>query len=317
MIIFLYGRDSYRGKQKLFEIIESYKKTHKNGLSLSIFGDQKISFQDLKNQIQSISMFKEKKLAIVKNSLADKAFKEEFLKNKEFFLKTEEIIVFFEDKELPSRDATASFLKDNASKIQEFEPLSGAKLKNWIKKEIEKYGVEADIAVIEKLSRDVGGDLWQMSNEIKKLANFKRKGKISIKDVDLLVRPKAEADIFKTIDFIAKKDKKNAFLLIKKHLEKGESPFYIFTMINFQFRNLIMVKEKCKEGNPDSPAKISLFAKELGIHPFVFRKAFYQSGYFQFEELKKIYQSLFRIDLATKTGEISPENALDIFIAQL
>ena len=317
MIIFLYGPDTYRSRQKLAEIIESYKKAHKNGLSLSIFEGQDLSFQDLKSQIQSISMFKEKKLAIVKNALANKKFKEDFLNNKEPFLKTEDIVVFFEEGKLPAKDALASFLEEKASKSQEFELLSGAKLKNWIRKEFDGYQAEADPQAIEKLAQDVGGDLWQMSNEIKKLASFRYEERITAKDVDLLVRPKVETDIFKTIDYIAQKDKKNAFLLIKKHLDKGESPFYIFSMINFQFRNLIIAKAKCQEGDPDAPGQLNAWAKELGIHPFVFRKAFYQSNHFTLEELKKIYQNIFKIDLATKTGELTPEIALDIFVAQL
>ena len=218
---------------------------------------------------------------------------------------------------MPARDALATFLKEKASKCQEFEFLSGARLKSWIKKELEKYQTEADPQAVEKLAQDVGGDLWQMSNEINKLASFRHKEKITAKDVDLLVRPKVETDIFKTIDFIAQKDKKSAFLLIKKHLEKGESPLYLFSMINFQFRNLIMAKAKCQEGDPDAPGQFNVWAKELGMHPFVFRKAFYQSGHFKLEELKKIYQNIFKIDLATKTGELTPEIALDIFVAQL
>ncbi|MFA6336513.1 MAG: DNA polymerase III subunit delta [Candidatus Paceibacterota bacterium] len=318
MIILLYGPDTYRSKQKLKEIIEGYKKAHKSGLNLSIVEGKDLSFQEIKNKTQSVSMFKEKKLIIIKNSLGgNKKFKEDFLANKDSFLKTEDIFVFFEEGSLPAKDALADFLKKKAAKSQEFSFLSGARLKEWIRKELEKYQASAEGLAVEKLGVDVGGDLWQMSNEISKLASFKKGEKITVEDVNLLVRPKVEADIFKTVDFIAKKDKKSALLLVKKHLEKGESPFYIFSMINFQFRNLLIVKAKSEEekeavqGNPNS------WAKELGMHPFVFRKALSQSKYFKMEDLKKIYRNIFKIDLATKTGELSPEIALDIFIAQL
>ncbi|MFA5746502.1 MAG: DNA polymerase III subunit delta [Candidatus Paceibacterota bacterium] len=316
MIIFLYGPDTYRSRQKLKEITESYKKAHKGGLSLSFFDGQSFGFQDFRGQAQSMSMFKEKKLIVLKNSFENKGFKELFLKSKDHFLKSDDIIVFFEEGKLPAKDALAGFLKEKADKSQEFDLLSGAQLKNWVRKEFSRLGAEAEPEAVEKLAREVGGDLWQMSNEIAKLASFNTKERIAVKDVDLLVRPKVETDIFKTIDFIAQKDKKSAFLLIKKHLEKGDAPFYIFSMINFQFRNLLVVKAKAQEEGSSS-GQFNVWAKELGMHPFVLRKAYDQSQAFALEDLKKIYQKIFKVDLATKTGELSPEVALDIFIAQL
>ena len=317
MIIFLYGPDTYRSRQKIKEIIESYKKAHKSGLSLDFFDGQSFSFQDFKTQAQSMPMFKEKKLIVLKNSLANKSFKELFLKNGDPFLKSDDIFVFLEEGSLPAKDALAGFLKEKADKSQEFDLLSGAQLKNWIRKELGRSSAEAEPEAVEKLAREVGGDLWQMSNEISKLANFRNKEKITVKDVDLLVRPKVETDIFKTIDFIAKKDKRSAFLLVKKHLEKGDAALYIFSMINFQFRNLLVVKAKSQEGSSSSSEQFGIWAKELGMHPFVLRKAYYQAQNFSLEDLKKIYQKIFKVDLATKTGELSPEIALDIFIAQL
>ena len=67
MIIFLYGPDTYRSRQKLNEIIEHYKKVHKSGLNLKYFDLQKSSYQDFKDEIQQASMFKEKKLLVLKN----------------------------------------------------------------------------------------------------------------------------------------------------------------------------------------------------------------------------------------------------------
>lgn len=317
MIIFLHGADTYRSRQKLKEIIDGYKKAHKSGLSLSFFEGQDFSFQDFRGQSQSMSMFREKKLIVLKNSLGNKNFKEQFLKEKDRFLRSEDIIVFFEEGALPAKDALASYLKEGADKAQEFDILSGAQLKNWIRKEFLRLGEEADPEAIEKLAREIGGDLWQMSNEISKLSNFRRGEKIAAKDVDLLVRPKIEADIFKTIDFIARKDKRSAFLLIKKHLDKGDAPMYLFSMINFQFRNLLTVKAKSQEEGSPSYSQFSVWSKELGMHPFVLKKACDQAKGFSLEDLKKIYQKIFKIDLATKTGEVSPEIALDVFIAQL
>ncbi|MFA5249313.1 MAG: DNA polymerase III subunit delta [Candidatus Paceibacterota bacterium] len=315
MIIFLYGPDTFRSRKKLSEIIERYQKVHKSGLNLRSFEGQSFTFQDLKAQLQSISMFKEKKLAVIKNAFGNKVFKELFLKNSDYFLRSEDIIVFFEEGDVPARDALSGFLKEKAGKSQEFGSLSGAQLKSWIRKEFKNYETEVEAAAVDKLAQEVGGDLWQMSNEIMKLVNYKERQKVGLDDVKMLVSSKIETDIFKTVDFIAKRDKKNAFRSIKDHLEKGDAPLYILSMINFQFRNLILVKAKCAGGANASPGQAASLAKEMGMHPFVFRKALYQSQSFSLEELKKIYQNIFKMDLAAKTGDLSPETALDLFIS--
>ena len=158
----------------------------------------------------------------------------------------------------------------------------------------------------------VGNDLWQLSNEVKKLVNYKPKDKIELKDVEFLVRPKIETDIFKTIDAIAQKNKKRAITLIHKHLEKGDNPLYLLSMINFQFRNLLIIKDLIEKHKP-----YPVILKISKLHPFVVKKNWQLANQFTLNDLKKIYQKIFQIDLSIKTGKLKPEIALDLFIMEI
>jgi len=190
--------------------------------------------------------------------------------------------------------------------------LEGAKFKNWVKKEFENYKVKIEINALDELVEFVGNDLWQMENEIKKLANF-RKGKvIEKKDVEIMVKPKIETDIFETIDAIASRNKKRALELLNKHLENGDSPLYLLSMINFQFRNLLIIKDLIEKNKP-----YYNFQKITGLHPFVIKKSYNQTQRFSLQELKKIYQKIFQVDLNIKTGKLDPKAALDLFIAEI
>ena len=81
MLIFLYGPDSYRINRKLNEIIEQYQKIHKSGLNLRYFdlSDKDMVFQDFSDEFQQKSMFKEKKLIVLKNAFSHPGFQDEFL----------------------------------------------------------------------------------------------------------------------------------------------------------------------------------------------------------------------------------------------
>ena len=308
MLIFLYGPDSYRSREKLQEIVEHYKKIHRSELNLRYFAGKDFDFADFKNELQITPMFKEKKLLVLSDAFLNKDFKENFLKaGKNLVKSSDNIVLFYEDAEPAKNDSLFVFLKKEA-KLQEFQPLRGQSLKNWVKKELAKYPIKAGPEIIEKLIGDIGSDLWQFSNEIKKLAAYKNKGEISLGDIALLIRPKTDIDIFKTIDAIAQKNKKQAVRLIHKHLEKGDSPLYLLSMINFQFRNIIIIKDLLEKQKPLNYSH---------LHPFVIQKSRGLAQKFTFAELKKIYRKIFQVDHQIKTGKIEPETALDLLITEI
>ncbi len=309
MIIFLYGEDTYRSSQKLKKIINKYKKTYKSGLNLRFFDVKESDYQEFSDQFKINSMFSEKKLVVIKNFFHKKSFQDSFLEDIKRLLEGEDLVVVYQKGKTDKRKKGFKNLVKK-TKNQEFNLLSEEKVKKWIGKEVEKFDCKISQEASELLFNYVGSDLWQLSNEIKKLVNFKKN--IGKKDVETLVRPKIETDIFKTIDAIAKRDKKTAFNLIKKHLEKGDSPLYILSMINFQFRNLLIVKNFVEEYTP-----YNLIIKKSNLHPFVVKKSYQQSKQFDFRELKKIYQRILKVDFEIKTGRVNPQIGLELFIAKI
>lgn len=261
--------------------------------------------------MRQISMFKEKKLAVLINLFADSNFKDSFLEKGKNFAESQDIILVQTEESVPQSDKLVKFLKKQG-KFQEFEPLRGQGLKNWIKKEFAKYQNSIEPMALEKLVVFVGNDLWRLSQEIKKLVAFKNGEVIETKDVNLLVQPKIEMDIFKTIDAIALQNKKQALNLVHKHLEKGDSPLYLLAMINFQFRNILIIKDLIEKRQP-----YYSILEQSNLHPFVAKKSYQQAARFTYPELKKIYQTIFQIDLDAKTGRVDPQAAIDLFIAQL
>jgi len=311
MIIFLYGPDTYRSRQKLNEIIEHYKKIHRSGLNLRYFEAGNLNFQDFKNEVETVSMFREKKLVVLKDIFSNKDFQEEFLKQGEKFVNSANIILIYEKKEIDKKNSFLKFLKKN-SESQEFELLEGQRLKNWVKKEFEKYQAQIDLKVIDELINFVGSNLWQMESEIKKLVNYKNGQKIKREDVELLVRPKIETDIFKTIDAISEKKKSRALFLFHQHLEKGDAPLYLLVMINFQFRNLLEIKDLIEKNLP-----YYKIINKSKLHPFLVKKSYQQAQRFTLQQLKKIYQKIFETDLNIKTGKMEPETAIDLLITEI
>src|SRR3989344_2090789 len=211
MIIFLYGQDSFRSRQKLEEIVAHYKESGKSGLNLISLDAKDINFSDFYDNFKISSMFAEKKLIILKNVFANKNFQEDFIKE-----------------------------------VKSIEEL--------------KY---------------VGNDLWRLSGEISKLSSFKKDGTVKKDDIELFVKPRIELDIFKTIDALAAKNKKQALALLHKHLDGGEVPLYLLSMIAYQFKNLLIVKELAQKG-----LMYASIVKKSGLHPFVVKKTYFMCNQF-------------------------------------
>jgi len=331
MILFLYGKDTYRIYQKLKEIENRYLQIHKGGLNLEKIRKEDLDFQKFWDKFCQQSIFIKKKLFILYNIFSDPLFKRKFLEKIDFLKEHKDIVIIVQTDDFSLQDELFLVLLKN-SKHQKFDLLEGEKLEKWIKKEFQKYNFCITDQGLRELITRVGNDLWKMSNEIKKLVLYKTSTKkekskydktlleIDEKDVKYLVSlDNIETDVFKTIEALAQRRKGYALSLLQKHLQKGEHPLYLLSMIAFQFRNLILIKSYTQQGGGNTffYPDFTKIAQQLGVHPYSLKKAFQYSSYFSLEELKKIYQKIFEVDLDIKTGKLLPEEALKWLVAQI
>lgn len=222
-------------------------------------------------------------------------------------------VVFWEGDSPDQRKKLFKLLKKPKTS-QEFRLLSEYSLSRWIEQEIKDRGGKIERRALEKLAAYVENDLWQMSNEIDKLISYKGANDepITSKDVELLVRAKLDTNIFNMIDAIGEKNKKRALKLLHDQIESGAHQLYLLTMITYQFRNLLIVKDLINQNLNQYQIQ-----RETKIHPYVVQKTFCQARNFSLDELKKIYQKLLDCDAALKTSRIEPDLALDLLVAKL
>lgn len=301
-ILFLYGTDTYRLQQKLKEIVVSYEAKNKSGLNLRRLDCSNLDILDIKKELTTISMFKEKKLLVLENVFGNEQLRNDIVDNEEL-LKTDNIIVFVQEGNV-KKVVRLFKLLDKIAITQDFFPLTGVTIRRWIQREFQKYNTTVTPEAIEKLALEAGDDLWRLSNEIKKLSTYSKK--IGVKEIELLVSINPEAEIFATIEAVASKNKERALSLLQRHLNNGESPIYLLSMIIYQFRSILEVKDRVERK-----------VRFSGIHPFVVKKTLALASRFTLSELKQIYHKLFEIDVAIKTGKADAKTALTLLVSLL
>ena len=193
--------------------------------------------------------------------------------------------------------------------VQEYPKLKGKKLESWYAKEFKEREAKIKSRAVRKLIEYVKDDLWRAENEIEKLSLMRKGEEITVEDVSEHVRPDIDGDIFKMIDFLGKGNKKGAIELFQDHMKRGDSPFYLLSMIDYQVRNLLAVKDL-------EDLSYNEMKKKSGLSPFVFKKSHSQARRFDFSKLKKIHDTLFAVDLDIKLGKITPETGIVLVISR-
>lgn len=319
MIIFLYGEDAFRSRQKLKEIKNKFLEEDKSGMGLFCFEGKVLDLDELKKSIGMVSLFDKKKLIILEDLLSKGKKEAQDLLGamiKEKKIGEEIILLVLERNKFDKRRGLFKLLQ-KVDIVEEYNFLNNYELSQWVGNEIKERGGLIDKMALQKLVNFVGSDLWRMDKEIDKLIAFTMVGEggrkqISNEDVKLLVVARIDDNIFNFTDALGRGDKKNALKLLHEQLELGQSVYYLLSMMNFQFRNLIRVKSLA--GQNLNQYQI---AKKAKMHPYVVKKSLEVLGGFDLEKLKKIYNGLVELEHGLKRGEVEPVLALDRFVVNL
>jgi len=310
MIYLIFGQNSFFAHRKLKQILTERQKFFEKNFPILRLNGRNLQLATIEERIKNNTLFGQTVVILIEEIWQNQKFKKEFLERGRSFASSKFLLIFFEKQDLNKKDPFFGFIK-KIGQIYEFPEPNLDQIKQFIKETLAQRKFQIQPAAQQLLIEFTQKDLWDLNTQLQKLMAYKSKERVIKKeDVLLLVKPKIDTNIFKTIDALAEKNKKQAMALLYNHLEKGESPLYILSMIKYQFKNLLIVKEQETSYKfPDGKLK--------DIHPFVLRKARHQSKRFTLEQLKKFYHKIFKIDLAIKQGKIAPEEGLELLVLDL
>lgn len=348
MIIFLYGEDSFRSREKLKELKEKYiKEVDPQGTSLTMLDGEKVSIQQFSELAGPATLLAKKRMVIIESifSAKEPTILEKICHYLEAKKLTDNIIIFWDAKikikktknkeeavkiDIAGRERPLSKQQRQLFKFliklkytQQFNLLSNTESIAWTKKEVEKRGGKITQQAAMLLTSLVGADLWQVSNEINKLLSYKlgREPKltkggeavtIEAEDVEMLVRGSFDENIFALTDAISNRNKAIATKLLEEQIEAGLTDSYLVNMIVRQFRILLQIRQGL-----DSGMSSRKMINQLKLHPFIVQKGINQVRRFNLATLKNILSELVKIDFKMKTSQANAKTMLDVLIARI
>ena len=307
----LYGTENFFIDKEIKNIINNGK-----------FDDISISRYDLDNDLLSdiiedantISLFDSNKLIIVDNAfifsrttkkIDNIELLEEYLENS-----NKDVTLVFIDR-LENIDSVKKIVK-NIKKdgiIKELNPQKS--INSTVLSMFDDYKI--DNKTLDYFINRVGNNLEIISNEIDKLKLFKLDDKIILKDdIDSICIENINIDIFKFVDDIINKNKKDAIITYKELLKINEEPIKIIAILASKFRLMYQACTLTKKGYTED--KIS---EILGVHKYPVHLAILAGYKYNQELILKYLNDLADLDIGIKTGVKDKDLGLELFILGL
>ncbi len=309
MTIFLYGPNTYLSRKALREIVLKYQKIYPSRGLISRIECSRLGPGESHGILRQPSLITDRRLIIFADPFSSPDLKKFILENNDALAASQDTIVFYDQRNPDPKDALFLFLQKHAE-CRAYPKLNTKSIKLWLTQEAKSLGLWLDVAAVDVLIGSFGGDPWRLDHEVRKLAAFAGRKKIGMEDLGRLCGLGTEGAIFEALDALGAKDRTTAVTVLRQRMAAGDSPSYLLSMLAFQFRNFLLIKDAMLAGRKTlEPSSMP------DMHPYVFQKTRRLAEFFTFAELKKTYKRIFLADIAIKKGTLDPQAAIDFIVA--
>ena len=307
----LYGTEKFLIDKEIKNIINKHKIEE---INISKYDLDVNTIKEILDDATTVSLFSSNKLIIIENSFifSRTAKKIDNIELLEKYLKqnsTDVIMLFINPNEkIDNIKKIVKLIKENG-KISEFN--SAKNINGIVKNMFDNYRLES--GVIELLINRVGSNLDLIYQEAEKLKIYKIDDKFIInEDVVELTTEIIDIDIFKFVDDIINRNKKEAIKTYKELLKLNEEPIKIIALIASKFRLMYQACMLAKKGYTEDQ-----ISEILDVHKYPVHLAIVAGYKYNPKILLKYLNDLADLDIDIKTAEKDKELALELFILSL
>jgi DNA polymerase III subunit delta len=326
MITFLYGTDTYRIKQRVNELTT---KSEWERFDVSEQDD----FVCFAQSIKTVGLFADQTNYVITEAFATSKLLTLLQDYKLESDKDRTVIVVARGTktELQKRNKELfAYLNSKKNTVEIITPLDDNDLAKWVIKFAKSQGSaltsQVARALIERITntdrmnKKANNDRsFRLAMEIQKLKSYKLKAissEITERDLDTLVIPTINNNIFAITDAVANKNRGQATKQIHQSLHDGLDPYFIHSMLVYQFRNMLTIKSIHNQSRALIMNREAI-TKLTGLHPYVVQKTINAVRNFEMSELKTKFASLQQLEIDTKSGTIDLTDGLYQFVFQL
>lgn len=315
MIIFIYGDDALRVKERALDMrqkfVEKFDPAGMNVDSFVIRDGAELVRGEIIGAAQASPFLGEKRMVIVQGLVSSlkKVDTKPWLEG--FSRIPSSTILIFADAVAPVTLEKSEIFKSLQSTpdvhTYPLPQLEGHELTTWAAARAKLHGATIDSAGIIFLLSRIGDNSWLIDAELQKLAAYANGQMVDRKMITELVRAESEADIFAFMDALSSGSSSRALGKLAEERDSGADEFQLFGMLLRQIRLLIQARDVI-DRNPNAMKQD--IADALTVHPFVAQKLLSEVKSWSKDRLEAMHALAFKLDKSMKIG-LTPDIAVD------
>lgn len=308
MVIFIYGKDTYRSREHLRKLIDRFRRERDPGGYNTAVLD--VVTEDgagrVLESLLAMPFLGARRLAVIYSLLASKQveLRGEVLRRLESGAVPESTVAVFWEEGEEFKDADARKLGERLSKepySRKFDALSGVRWSEWLASEGKKRGVVISSSALTYLSAQTA-DSWTAVNVLEQASAWAAasgRKEITAGDVRLFLRePSEDRAVFAAVDAILRGSFERAGVFLRESYSAGADAHGVVALLFKQWRTLAALSDNARRG---TPVPDTALAKQLGAHPFVIQKLRGLAGRYGRAGIRTGYDKLLALDRAGKS----------------
>lgn len=308
----IYGIDNGLIKNKEKEILK------KINISLINKYDLEVSPVDvILEDALTMNLFADKKVIIIENayifgSSSDQKISDRFLEYFNTFNSSTYIIFELNVDKVDSRKKITKKISE-IGKVFEVKKLETNDLFQIIEKKFKDNNYTISTELINYLVSLLNDNYENINNELDKIFLLGKEDKnITKEDLDGLIIPSLDDDIFSLIDAITNKDKNKSIKLYQEFINRNEDMIKIIYLLASKYRLMLQVRLLSDRGYLESD-----IAKTMQIHPYRAKMVLREAYKYELSNLIKILKELDYLDRDIKLGNVDKNLALEVFLLKI
>ena len=310
-VYYFYGDETYLMERELKRFIAALVPKDVADFNLDILYGADRKGQEIASAAQTLPMFAERRLVVVKRSEGltetDYLVLTEYLRNP-----SRSTCLLFVGKKPDLRRKFFLELK-KIGELVEFKPPYENQLPAFVSAEATHAGTRIAPEAVELLISLSGTNLQELASQIEKLAGYVGAGKtITLEAVREIASDTRADSVFDLANTLGEKSLGTALRKLQTVLRDGQAPIFVLSMLIRQFRQLWQIRELMARKVPKPELGRAIGLKSDYFLPGLMK----QAGNFTLIEFKEIFARFYETDSALKSSRLKPAFILErLFMA--
>jgi len=276
-----------------------------------------LSMDDLSDAVESLPMFSEHKLVVVRDFDIYKAdeSKRNLLESLIADIPDSTCLVFVYDLLEFKADARMKIHKAivKTGRIVEFPKQETGDLVAWLKRRFRALGKYIDSSEAEYMLFICGKLMQPLALEVEKVAAYAKSERIGRSDIDAVCSPVLDAVMYKMTDAVIEQRYGDAIKVLRDLVAMKNEPIALLAALGKQLRTLLYTCVAIEKGGAET-----FLRQEMGItYPFIIQKTIANAGKLTFAWCSKAVRMCAECDYRMKTTGEDKGQLLEFLILRL